>query len=332
MTTRRVLVVAAAALAFACGGGSEPSAPATTNDGVAGDIRKDAAGWVEYTIGDTPLIISAPHGGSLAPSSLPDRTCAACVTVTDDNTELLARRVAALFMARTGKRVHLVINLLKRAKFDPNREVVEATGGNGVLVASWTFYHQAIESARARITTSPGRGLLLDLHGHGHAIARLELGYLLSASDLRLSDQQLATANLMATTSIARLAIVAVDHPTPAALLRGTTSLGAILVRNGYPSVPSPTDLAPGVNDEYFSGGYITERHGSLAGGTVDGIQIEANRTGVRDTPENVEKYASAIVSTTLEYLSAHYGWMPAARTTAVRASAVRATAVPAAF
>ncbi len=302
----------ASAAVQACGGGSSdaPTPPVVVVPKV-GDVQTDAAGWVEYTIGDAPLIISAPHGGLLAPSTLPDRTCSACVTVTDDNTQELARRVAAQFYARTGKRVHLVINLLRRAKFDANREVVEATGGNAALTATWAAYNGFIEGSRARITTAPGRGLLLDLHGHGHAIPRLELGYLISATSLRLSDQALGATTAIATSSIARLSLVAIDHPTPVALLRGPTSLGALFVKNGFAAVPSLTDPAPAASDEYFDGGYTTSRHGSSSGGSVDAIQIEAYRTGARDTPENLDRYAAAIVSSAIEYLSVHYGWTP---------------------
>ena len=316
---------------WGCGGGSAPPAgPAshTTPTGQPGDVLADMAGWVEYTLGNAPLIISAPHGGALAPTSLPERSCADCVLVTDDNTEELARKVASQFYARTGQRVHLVINRLKRAKFDPNRELAEATGSNPLLTASWYAYQAFIDTASIRITASPGRGLLLDLHGHGHVIPRLELGYLISPASLRLSDASFNATGAINASSIAKLATVALNHPTPAALVRGPTSLGALLVQNGFPSVPSPSDPAPSAADEYFTGGYITERHGSLGGGSVDAIQIEANRPGARDTNENLDKYAAAIVTAALEYLRVHYGWTPTA-TQLVRASAARSGRSP---
>lgn len=304
-----------ALISAACRGeASPPGAPAPLVEQKVGEVRTDAAGWVEYTMGNAPLIISAPHGGLLAPSSLPDRSCAGCNVVNDDNVQELARSVAAQFAARTGTRVHLVINLLRRSKLDANRDLVEATGGNAVLTPTWTAYHGFIDTSRARIAASTGRGLLLDLHGHGHAIPRLELGYLISAADLRLGDQQLAAANVIASSSIARLAAVAIDHPAPVALLRGPASLGALFVKNGFPAVPSPADPAPAAADEYFTGAYTTLRHGSVGGGAVDAVQVEAFRTGARDTPANIEKYAAAIVAAALEYLRVHYGWAPTAQ------------------
>ncbi len=261
-TTRRGLALCALGLVIACGGSTAAPTPPVVPVPKAGDVQADANGWVEYTVGDAPLIISAPHGGLLAPASLPDRSCAACILAGDDNTQDLARRVAAQFLVRTGKRAHLVINL----------------------------------------------------HGHGHSIPRLELGYLISAASLRLSDQALGATSAISTSSIARLAVVAIDQPAPVALLRGPTSLGALFVKNGFASVPSPTDPAPATADEYCTGGYTTDRHGASGGGTVDAIQIEAYRQGARDTPENLDRYAAAIVSSALEYLSVHYGWTPTTR------------------
>jgi hypothetical protein len=281
------------------------------NVGVAGDVLTDAAGWVEYTIGDAPLIISAPHGGLLSPAALPDRACSGCVMLNDDNLQDLARRVATKFRERTGRRPHLVINLLRRAKFDANREVVEATGNNAALTATWSSYHGFIESSRTRITAVQGRGLLLDLHGHAHAIPRLELGYMISAASLRLSDQALGASGAVAASSIARLFADAADRPSPAALVRGPTSMGALFARGGYPAVPSPSDVAPAVGEEYYIGGYTTQRHGSSTGGTVDAVMIEANRVGVRDTPANLDRYAAAVVTVAVDYLSTHYGWIP---------------------
>ena len=315
---RRVpLIALASALALvlslgACGGSPAPSAPvAPSTLGVAGDVTTDANAWVEYTIGNAPLIITAPHGGALKPASIPDRSCAACLTDADVNTEDLARRVAAQFLSRTGRRVHLVINRLARTKLDANREVVEATDGNVAVVPAWTAYHTFIDSAGGRIAASPGRGLLLDLHGHGHTIARLELGYTISASDLRLGDAALAASGAISRSSVARLAGDDVARAAPVALLRGSTSLGALFVANGFPAVPSPSDLAPAAADLYFDGGYTTQRHGSSAGGSVDAVQVEAFRVGARDTPESLDRYAAAIVTVALEYLRVHYGWTP---------------------
>ncbi|MBI2408017.1 MAG: hypothetical protein HYV19_06945 [Gemmatimonadetes bacterium] len=306
--------------AVACSG-SAPADPSAPRVPVAGDVQTDPGGWIEYTIGDAPLILSAPHGGLLTPTFLPNRSCAGCVTGTDEGIEALARSVAAQFHARTGLNAHVVISKIARTKLDANREVVEATGGNEVMIPIWRAYHTFLDSAVARVTTSHRRGLLLDLHGTVHPYSRLELGYSVSAEQLRLSDDALAATGAVSRSAIARLTTDNRGGVSPVALLRGSTSLGAILARNGYPGIPSPDRPAPAVGEAYYDAGYITREHGSARGGAVDAIQIEAWRVGVRDTPANINKYATAVVTSALEYLRVHYGWTPTNAVSAVTES-----------
>ncbi|WP_053334421.1 hypothetical protein [Gemmatimonas phototrophica] len=280
---------------------------------MAGQSYSDAGGYVEFIPGDAPLIIVAPHGGTQSPAGLPDRNCSGCVTVNDLNTQELARAIVDTFRVRTGARPALVLNRLHRRKFDGNRAQAEATGGTAALANTWTWWHAAIDSAKANVGRRTTRGLLIDLHGHGHAVARLELGYLLNGTDLRSGDAALVASAAMARTSIARL-----SGDTPSApdrglpLLRGSRSLGAFITARGYPAVPSPSDPAPQAGQEFFEGGYNTERHGSLNGGAVDAIQIECHLNGVRDSEAARAAFASALVTALLQYLDVHYGWRPA--------------------
>src|SRR5690606_7199034 len=143
------------------------------------------------------------------------------------------------------------------------------------------------------------RGLYIDLHGHGHEIPRLELGYLLSASQLAGNDAALNAPSTVQRSSIRRLAQTG---PTShAALLRGTSSFGTLLENEGYPAVPSTSQPHPD-GAPYFTGGYSTERHGSRDGGLIDGIQIEANRIGVRDTEANRQAFAEALARAVVAY------------------------------
>jgi hypothetical protein len=280
----------------------------------AGQAYTDGPGYVEYTPGDAPVLIIAPHGGALSPSGLADRTCSGCVTVNDANTQELARTIVEAFRARTGARPHLLVNRLHRRKFDANRDRTEATGGGAALNATWVWFHEAADSARAAIVRRGQRGLVIDLHGHGHAVPRLELGYLLGDADLRASDATLAGNGAMARSSIARLAGDSRSTPDRGlGVLRGPRSLGALLANGGYPAVPSPADPAPLVGQEYFDGGYNTQRHGSVFGGPLDAIQIECNFAGVRDSESSRAAFANAVVNALLVYLDTHYGWRPAA-------------------
>lgn len=331
-TGRRRLAAALCLLLAACGGESAPSpagAPTPTGPGptppltpaqptgpvgplVVGQTYTDRSEFVEYTLGDAPLVLVAPHGGALQPAGIPDRSCSGCVTVTDANTQELARAIADTFQVRTGARLHLVVNRLHRRKFDANRDRDEATGGTRALDTTWLWLHSAIDSARQRVAANGGHGLLIDLHGHGHTVPRLELGYLLSAATLRQSDAALQAAGTMSTSSIARAASGTRSlSDRGVALLRGPFSLGGLLGTRGVPSVPSPNDPAPLVGQEFFDGGYNTGRHGSRNGSSVDAIQIECHFPGIRDTAASRGAFARSLVDALLVYLERHYGWVP---------------------
>jgi len=279
---------------------------------VAGTAYLDARSWVQYTAGDAPLVIIAPHGGLLLPGELPDRSCAACVTANDTNTQLLARVIVDTFTARTGRRPHLVVNLLHRRKFDANRDLPEASGGNtAALRGPWEWMHAAIDTAKADVGRRWQRGLVIDLHGHAHAIPRLELGYLLTATQLRLDDAALTSTGAFSASSVARLLQNGLSGRTPAQRLRGTTSLGGLLEARGFAAVPSPAAPAPLVGEDYFNGGFNTARHGSRSLSTTDAVQIECHFTGVRDTETSRAAFASALVDALVVLFANEYGWQP---------------------
>jgi hypothetical protein len=261
------------------------------------------AGYVEYHAGSLPIIVSAPHGGTRDPSEIPDRTQGTMVR--DLHTDLVARDVVDAFEDLTGQRPHLVITTLHRRKVDLNREIVEAAQGHPLGEQVWHEFQGAIEHARDRVEEAWGRGLFLDLHGHGHEIQRLELGYLLNGSELSRDDETLDTGGFASESSIRALAQRSATSFST--LLRGPGSLGTRFEARGYPAVPSEAQPDPG-GAPFFSGGYNTRRHGSRAGGSIDGVQIETHFEGARDTGPNRRAYARAIAEVALEFVEAYYG------------------------
>jgi len=268
---------------------------------IAGITVTGANGYVEWIPGDMPIVVTAPHGGTLLPTEIPDRTTGS--TTRDLNTDELAQEVVSAFVARFGKRPHLIVCKLHRRKLDANREVVEAAAGNPVAERAWREYHGFIEASANDVRRGPGMGFYVDLHGHGHDIQRLELGYLVSAAKLGLTDQQLALDLTMMSSAL--WPIASTSGASFPAVLRGSNSLGAYLEAAGFPSVPSPTTPSPG-NNPYFEGGYSTERHGTSTDRRFAGVQIEANLDGVRDTPASRSVFATALVSALDSFLRAH--------------------------
>lgn len=272
---------------------------------VPGTSYSGRGGYVEFIPGDLPVILSAPHGGDMTPAEIPDRTWGTLVTDTNSRETILAVRDA--FVERTGSAPHVVISHLKRTKLDPNREIDEAAQGSPFAENAWREFHHFIEVAEGAVVTESGGGLYLDLHGHGHPNNWVELGYLLSASDLAQPDDVLDGSTFVDKSAIRALAR---DVEIPfSQLLRGPTSFGGRLAAMGVRSVPSPDDPSPGTA-AYFSGGYNTRRHGSrTAGRVVSGIQLELPRPGIRDTEENRRVFAARLAAVVESYMTDHFGF-----------------------
>ena len=59
---------------------------------------------------------------------------------------------------------------------DANRDKPEATFGESIPEQAWEEFHEFINQAEIPIG---GKGLFLDIHGHGHPVNWAELGYLI---------------------------------------------------------------------------------------------------------------------------------------------------------
>jgi hypothetical protein len=261
--------------------------------------------YIEYIAGNIPLIISVPHGGQLTPSEIPDRVCGD-ETVTDSYTSELSKELSAAINKITGCYPHVIICNLKRSKLDANRELETAACGNQWAEIAWNEFHQYLDIASQKVTEESGKGLYIDLHGHGHAVQRLELGYLLTAAQLRFSDYTLNTATYKSYSSALNLINTNISSLSHSELLRGMNSMGTLFAIKNIPSVPSIDDPFPLSGESYFSGGYNTDRHGSRTQGTIDGIQIECNQD-VRFTSTARKDFASKAATVFLNYLTLHY-------------------------
>ena len=276
--------------------------------------------YTEYIAGNLPLIISAPHGGDLSPSELPNRTNTSTYTITTDSdlyTDNLARAIRTACSNRYGRFPHVIICNVQRTKVDCNREIIEGAQNNTNTQTLWREFHAFLDIARQQVSNNYGRGLYIDLHGHGHAIQRNEIGYNLSDSLLFKSILSSSDDN---NSTIYALSVRSRQNFND--LVRGNLSLGALLEKRGYPCIPSPANPNPGTNsaggtNTYFNGGYNVETYGtsSANGGTIDAIQIECNYTNVRaksssssDSENAVVRatYASNLVASLDEYFKYH--------------------------
>ena len=261
--------------------------------------------YVEYREGDCPVILTAPHGGTVTESFLTLRNTSNCpdpdfATDLDYNTRELADEIDKAFFARTGHHPYMVISLIKRNHVDFNRQKSYAVpAGDTNIVKIYDAYHAYVTKAREAVSQQYGHGLLLDIHGQSHS-DQIDLGYLLTVSKLNMSDETLDGGTYAASSSIAHLTRTNKEGLSFSKMLRGEKSFGAFLYKNGLECVPRPENLTPG-STPYFTGGYTTRQYGSSGGGVVDAIQCEF-RYSYRDTQSERLRCAAAVAKSIDEF------------------------------
>ena len=270
-------------------------------------IQYGTKSYVEYRVGTLPIVISVPHGGYRIPTLIPDRTCYDPVTVTDANTIDTAEKISAALFAATGCYPHIIICNLDRSKLDCNRTLAEGACGDLQAEKAWNEYHNFVTTAQNTANLQyNNKTLLVDLHGHGHTIQRIELGYLLSSAQLKYDDTKLNSSTYINQSSIKNLALNNSNNYTHAELLRGPKSLGTLLTNAGFPAVPSQQDPYPLSTESYFSGGYTTETHTCFDPAILNnGFQMELNYD-VRSSITNRTNFAEKFKNVVLEFLTTH--------------------------
>jgi len=272
------------------------------------DVTKaDGASFIEYKQGNMPLILTVSHGGSEKPEWISDRVCPDAVSVQDEFTLELAEEIVDAFVVNGTYKPFVILNKLHRSKVDLNRNRFDATCGDPNSQRAYDAFHGFIQEAKTRIDQNFSKGILVDIHGHGHEIQRIELGYLLYEEELRENDDALNQTPLLSYSSIQHLALNNLKEFTHSELLRGPFAFGTLLQNRGFSSVPSHSIPYPESNQPYFSGGYITATYGSFSGGAIDAIQIECNREQVRDSSESRKAFANAFVAAIIEFLQTNY-------------------------
>lgn len=264
-------------------------------------------GWEEFVTfkkGNFPLLIVAPHGGDRKPQWIQNRDCEDAITVKDQYTLGIAFQIENELKQR-GYNPYMVLAKIHRIKVDLNQPLANSFCEDNAPEGLWKLFHNQIETYRSEVIKKFGRGLLIDLHGHGHTNQRIELGYLLSGEQLReINENEFRSSDVTSIQSMIE------NHPEKLsllALLSGQHSLGTLLSIAGYPTVPSNEDPAPLKGDPFFSGGTNTQRYGSKNRAGVDAIQIELNRQYIRETPGDREQFALEFAQILTDYMHLHY-------------------------
>jgi N-formylglutamate amidohydrolase len=282
------------------GGGLKPPESYQPNTTVYGSNK-----YVRFLVGDlkSPIILASPHDGTIAPSSMPLRDHPDAVTVRDLYVTDLVLQISDALYQKTGLRPHVIINDVARSRMEPNRDLNETYHKSEAANDLWKEYHAFLKGAQQMVQNNVGKGLFLDMHGHGHTKQRIEVGYIVSKANLNNTDAVLNS--VPGTSSIYHLAN---SSPyTFSQLIRGDFAFGTLLANQGIPAVPSKQDPKPN-SDDYFNGGYCTLAYGSRNGGAVSAIQLETHGSNLRNNASQRKASGAKIADAIIEYMKEHYG------------------------
>ena len=211
--------------------------------------------YVEFIAGNTNLVISAPHDGTVEPPNIPVRRpgCrrergAECefrreeecqsdlqcriITGRDTASAEIARLVFTKYLQLTGLTPHLVLSHLHRSRLDPNRALPEAAQDSQEAARAYQAFHGSIEAAHESLGARPG--LHLDMHGYRDILKQNNtmIGYLYRKQELNNQDFTRSTPSIQALLN--RTGIPAEEF------VFGEGSLGSMFEKSGYRAVPSP--------------------------------------------------------------------------------------------
>ena len=253
--------------------------------------------YIEYMPGDLPIIIGAPHGGTLTPENMPPDDGLA----RDSGSQETALAVRARFLELTGRAPHVVINHVARNRLNlarvdaqPNADVPEA-------MQAYEEFHAFIETASAWVTASCGSGHYFDFHTKGGDGQPIDVGTGLTAARLSLDDQGLADE----ASSSYYGALASRPGVSFVETVRGPTSIGGLL--DAYDDVtarPSPREPTP--VGQFFIGGFNPSRHSA---GVIDATHLEMHFRYINAGAEVRQTFSIRLTDVISTFVETHYGF-----------------------
>lgn len=250
---------------------------------LAQDKSENQVELVEIQQGDLPIILSAPHDGSLDVPGAKPRTGAGLeakpggfVTARDTGTAPLAQLVSQAIETRFGRKPYLVVNRAHRKFMDPNRPAAEAYEEAATQIVYET-YHNFLHSVCEEVRNKYQSGLLLDIHGQGSQRNTVFRG----------------TQNGL-TVELLRNRFGEGAHS-------GDASFLAMLDARKFIVYPNPFD---GKEQAGFTGGFIVKNYGSHSTYGIDAIQLEFG--GLYRAADNRASAAAVIADAVAEYAATY--------------------------
>lgn len=230
--------------------------------------------------GTLPIVLSAPHGGTLKIAGVDVRQGQGMATGPsgfftgrDGGTSELALAVAQALEKQTGKKPYMVVSKAHRKYLDPNRPS-EIAYEDSDAAPVYQRYHGTLQRYCQEVLQKYRTGLLLDIHGQGSSSKTVYRGTGNGKTVARLKERFGESAH------------------------SGDQSFFGMLNRLGWQVYPYPAD---GKEQSGFTGGYIVQTHGSHRPSGLDAIQLEFG-SEYRDK-ENRSKTADVLTQAIIEYM-----------------------------
>ena len=230
--------------------------------------------------GTLPIVLSAPHGGTLKIAGVDVRQGQGMATGPsgfftgrDGGTSELAVAVAQALEKQTGKKPYMVVSKAHRKYLDPNRPS-EIAYEDSDAAPVYQRYHGTLQRYCQEVLQKYRTGLLLDIHGQGSSSKTVYRGTGNGKTVVRLKERFGESAH------------------------SGDQSFFGMLNRFGWQVYPYPAD---GKEQSGFTGGYIVQTHGSHRPSGLDAIQLEFG-SEYRDK-ENRSKTADVLTQAIIEYM-----------------------------
>lgn len=208
---------------------------------------------VATQVGELPIILSAPHGGTkTVPDTSPregkglTKGPSGYFTGRDSGTEELCREIATAIECRFKQKPFYVVARFHRRFIDPNRPA-EIGYEDPDAKPFYEAFHESLERFCREVQARHQRGLLLDIHGQGTARSTVFRGTQNGKTVTLLRQRFGESAHI------------------------GPESLFGMLKTSGWTVFPDDERR----EQSGFTGGYIVQTYGSHQGYGIDAMQLE---------------------------------------------------------
>lgn len=241
-----------------------------------------ASGLVLAERGDLPVLILAPHGGSLPIPGVPPRTNG--VVSQDSRTLELARATIGQLEKLCGHRPYLVAARFHRKYTDANRAERDALEHDAARPAYREYHARAAAFVAELRERFPRGALVLDVHG------------------------QIGDRDAIFRGTQNGLTVQALVRRAGNEAITGTNSVLGGLALRGVKIIPPNTPPGSPPENRRYNGGFTVRTYGSHATNGVDAIQLEFG-SNLRTDAARREQVTRALAESVIAFGRRYLDW-----------------------